>query len=59
MVTEKDIQIYQQIWGESLPTRFPIEVEVDGKMILICKSEWEDVLARVAAEQYEMYKEVQ
>ena len=59
MVIEKDIQIYQQIWGESLPRRFPMEVEVDGKMILIFKSEWEDVLARVTAEQYEMHKEVQ
>ncbi len=55
MVTNKDIQIYQQIWGESLPRRFPIEVEVDGKTILIFKSEWEDILARVAEEQYEQY----
>lgn len=55
MVTEKDIQIYQQIWGESLPRRFPVEVEVEGTTILVSKVQCEDILSRVATEQYEQY----
>ncbi len=54
MVTKREIQIYHQIW-ESLPRRYPVEVWVDRESVLIYKSQWEDILARVAEEQYQEY----
>lgn len=54
MVTNREIQIYHQIW-KLLPHRYPVEVWVDREPVLIYKSQWEDILARVAEEQYQQY----
>ena len=53
MVTDIEAKIYHQIWGRGIPRRFPVEVEVEGTTILVSKAHWEDILSRVATEQYE------
>lgn len=55
MVTDIEARIYHQVWGRGIPRRFPVEVEVEGTTILVSKAQCEDILSRVATEQYEQY----
>ena len=55
MVTEFEAKIYHQIWRRGIPQRFPVVVEMEGFTLLVGESQWEDILARVAEEQYQEY----
>ncbi len=55
MVTNIEVEIYHSLWNRPRPHRFPVEVYAGGKYIMVSKSQWEDILARVAEEQYQDY----
>lgn len=52
MVTNIEVEIYHSLWNCPRPRRFPVEVYAGGEYIMVSKSKWEDILARVAEEQY-------